>query len=198
MIFDKNYDKILWLILKGNKDNRERILEFIGSIPNHFLIKIQNTIKEYEEYKLDNNNLVKKNFNGEWFDGEKYLYHFNIDKDSDTLFVGRNIFKYGIVNNDFGLLLTNDIDFKIIDNFCEYLIGKVSYDYELINDGSKVIQGEYTSVDYKLLNVIFGNVIVTSNKNRIFFKDRMNFVDTDKIPDDYNLDNIKKLFRGKK
>lgn len=199
MIFDKNYDRTLWLMLKGDKDNRKIILEFIKLIPNHFLVKIQNTIKEYEEYKLDDNKeLKKKNFNGEWYDGEKYLYHFNIDKDNDTLFVGRNVFKYGMFNNDFGLLLVNDIDVSIMENFCEYLIGKVSFNYELINDGIRIVQGKYTSIDYKLLNVVLGNVMVTSSRDRILFKNRMGFVDTDNIPDNYNLDDVNRLVRNKK
>ena len=53
MIFNNNYDRILWLILKNDNISRERILEFIENIPSDFLIKLQNTIKEYEEYKLN-------------------------------------------------------------------------------------------------------------------------------------------------
>ena len=91
MIFSNNYDKILWLILKNDKINRERILEFIENIPLEFLENIKDSIREYEEYKLDNCfSKKKKNFYGEYYIGCKYLYHFNIDKDCDTLFVGRH------------------------------------------------------------------------------------------------------------
>ena len=60
MIFSNNYDKILWLILKNDNINRERILEFIENIPSDFLIKLQNTIKEYEEYKLNKSKIIIK------------------------------------------------------------------------------------------------------------------------------------------
>lgn len=196
MIFNKDYDKMLWLILKNDKGNRERILEFIKSIPSDFLVKIQDTIKEYEEYKLsDDKHLKMRNFNGKFYDGEKYLYHFSIDKDRDTLFVGRNAFKYGKIFNDFGLLLFNGSNVNQINTFDEYVIGNISFDYELINDGMRIVQGKYTFIDYKLLDVMLGKVIVTSNRDWIMFKNRMVFVDINNVPDNYNLGDVNILVR---
>ena len=195
MIFNNNYDKILWLILKYDKSNRERILDFIENIPCEFLIKIQKVIKEYVEYKLDNSVDKKNNFYGEYYDESKYLYHFNIDKDCDTLFVGRHILKYGRMFNDFGLLLTDGIDVKNMNEVCEYVIGKVSFDYDIINDGMRVFQGEYTSIDYKLLDVILGYVMIISNQDRVMFKDMKKIVSIDNIPKDYDINDVKRLIR---
>lgn len=195
MIFNNNYDKILWLILKYDKSNRERILDFIENIPCEFLIKIQNVIKEYVEYKSDSSVYKKNNFYGEYYDESKYLYHFNIDKDCDTLFVGRHILKYGRMFNDFGLLLTDGIDVKNMNEVCEYVIGKVSFDYDIINDGMRVFQGEYTSIDYKLLDVILGYVMIISNQDRVMFKDMKKIVSIDNIPKDYDINDVKKLIR---
>ena len=196
MIFNNNYDRILWLILKNDNINRERILEFIENIPSDFLIKLQNTIKEYEEYKL-NKSIYKKNkyFCGEIYDGSDYLYHFSIDNDTDSLFVGRNTFKYGKMFNDFGLLLTNGIDVRNMNDFCEYMIGKISYNYNIINDGIKTIQGGFSKIDYKLIDVLIGNIMVISDDKKKMFGDRMKFVSIDDSPKDYGINDLNKLIR---
>ena len=195
MIFSNNYDKILWLILKNDKINGDRVLEFIENIPLEFLDRIQDSIREYEEYKLDNSIDRKKYFCGEYYDGSKYLYHFSIDMDCDTLFVGRHTNRYGKMFNDFGLLLTNGIDIKNMNEICEYMIGKVSFDYDIVNDGVKTIQGKYTSVDYKILDVILTNIMIISNQDRIMFKDIMKIVSIEDIPKDYNICDVKRLIR---
>lgn len=196
MVFNDNYDKILWLILKYDNSNRERILEFIENIPCEFLIKIQNVIKEYVEYKLDNSvDKEKKNFYGEYCDGCNKIYHFCIDNDCDTLFVGKYMIKYGKMFSDFGLLLTNGIDIKNINEICEYMIGKLTFDYDVINDGMKTVRGKYTSIDYKLLDFLLGYVMIISNQDRVMFKDMKKIVSIDNIPKDYDINDVKKLIR---
>ena len=55
MIFDNDYDKALWLMLKADKKNRKMIAEFIRSIPSGLYEQIRKSISIYKEY-IDNTN----------------------------------------------------------------------------------------------------------------------------------------------
>ena len=63
MIFDKNYDKALWLLVASNKDDSERICKLINSIPKDIYLNIQNAIYNYYNgnyYDKKTNNVREK------------------------------------------------------------------------------------------------------------------------------------------
>ena len=53
MLFDKNFDKSLWLLIKGDRRNRGKIVDFVKSLSNEFIVMIQEGLLEYEKYKKD-------------------------------------------------------------------------------------------------------------------------------------------------
>lgn len=64
MIFDKNYDIALWLMLQGDKYNKRLILEFINKLNNEMYISIYNLI---DEYKSSNRNELYSEVIGEGY-----------------------------------------------------------------------------------------------------------------------------------
>ena len=47
MIFDRNYDKALWMLVSGTKKDNERIYELFNCIPEDVCDKIHNAIDNY-------------------------------------------------------------------------------------------------------------------------------------------------------
>lgn len=78
MLFSKNYDESLLLVLKSDRKNRDGLIEFLKSIPQESYTKIQKDIKEMSDnhsLALDNiiTDLIVSNNN------ETYTY--NVFKD---------------------------------------------------------------------------------------------------------------------
>ena len=108
MIFDLNYDKTLWLMMSVNKNNREKIVKFIDSMPNELLIKLRSGLKEYNNSKFYGNG--NKKIYGEINNGEEYLYHFNLDTETGELTLGRSMYQYGVYFKDFEIKINSLIN----------------------------------------------------------------------------------------
>lgn len=63
MIFDENYDRALWLLLAGDKNNREKIAECIKKIPGELYYQIHLLIeKSYETDEELSCQLIHNNY----------------------------------------------------------------------------------------------------------------------------------------
>lgn len=198
MIFNENYDKVLWLMLLGNKNNSERIIEFIKSIPDEFLPVIQNTIEEYNKYRLENNsslNVKNRCFNGEFNDGREYIYCFSIDNESGLLLLGRCSYEYGVYFNDFEMKLSSYVDNNQIDIFSKQKLGEISFDYRHVNNGDVVYLGESTNYNYVLVKLPSKYLVLSYDDDMSCLKTRMNIVDN--IPNDYEINDTMRLVKRK-
>lgn len=54
MIFDENYDKVLWLLVAGNKSDSDNICKLINYIPEDVYGQIQRAISSYYDGTLEN------------------------------------------------------------------------------------------------------------------------------------------------
>ena len=54
MIFNSEFDKSLWLMIKGDIKNRKKIVDFVKSIPYELILDIRDNLVEYDKYKMDN------------------------------------------------------------------------------------------------------------------------------------------------
>lgn len=87
MIFDENFDKLLWLMLAGNEKNRENLVSFIRSLPQEIYMKINSVIydckEEFEKFlsgevsKCNDRRRVRDRMISS--DGYIYEYEFNYD-----------------------------------------------------------------------------------------------------------------------
>lgn len=175
MIFDNNYDRVLWLIIKNDKSNRDRIISFIKSIPEDFVIRIQNTLVEYNKYKLDNENIpfYKREYRSFHFEmnyGEEYLYSFNVDIENDCLYVSRNRLRCAAYFSDFKLILKN-YDSNNKELFMTQEIGGISYDHgnNFVSPGV-VYSGSCTDIGYSVMNILCNNLLLLSSDNKGNFR----------------------------
>lgn len=92
MIFGKQYDESLFIMMAGDKKNRGKILEFVKSIPEELHQQIKEAIDKYMEYeKTDIELLDGEDFfiNGSYLDGDNFRYWFNIDMLIGSLTIGK-------------------------------------------------------------------------------------------------------------
>ena len=198
MIFDRNYDNILWLLIDGDKNNRDIIINFIKSIPSELLIKIQEAILEYNNYKLDKENKDYVGFNGDMYDKNGNLYSFNIDDDSDVLRLSRSTYNYGKYYNDFDLVLSSYNDIDQLSGYSKVILGYLSYNYKHVIYDNSVCLGDCTTINYDLVKLPFGSIVVSFNED-LLFKRRIGVVDTDNLNKDYTIDNVRdELVRSRK
>ena len=179
MIFDLEYDKSLWMMLSANRNNNEKIINFLESIPNELLVNIREKLNEYKNNKFFNNN---NGMYGEVNKEDEYLYFFNIDVATGELTIGKCIYQYGVYFNDFLLNINVNNDYKL---------GEISFDY--IQEGSDKVffTGDCTTNVYELVNLFSKKIIVSSNGS----KTRFGLANS--IPDEYNMNDLHKFVKKK-
>ena len=191
MLFDKNFDKTLWLLIKDDRRNREKIVDFIKSIPNEFMLMIQEGLFEYEKYKIENkdiplNEREYKCFNNQMYTNYGELFSFNIDSKKDILSITKSIYIMGAYYRNFSIELKN-----LTDDKGKSRIGNIGNVYYSI-DGI----GNVRKINYDIMNIGATNLLVSYSNNGIH---RLcGLVDLDK-DFEINIDNKNgKLVRTKK
>ena len=179
MIFGKDYDKSLYLILKNNIRNKELMNDFLGLIPYEFIIKIKNDIVCYENSEIINKNSRLNNFNSEVYTSDGYLYSYYIDTDSGLLSISRSVYQYGVYYKEFELKL-----FKCenIDNYSVKNIGSISYWFNN-NGNSYTVDYSVNEYEFKIVKVPFKNMLFLLENNMLvgIDKDIMNNDELDDI-----------------
>ena len=190
MIIDKEYDKFLWIILKVDKKNRQRIIEFIKSVPKPIFDGLEKSIEMYRKYEQDDMIFLDEmNLTGLYETHNRLLYWYEIEKDFGTLEIGYSVFTGKKYEDAFSLSL--ELDSILSEDNYEECIGSIRYD--ISEEGNTTICNE---VEY---NLIDGRIVVSSldgrnDKHRI----RLNFINLDNIPEeifitDYTNNKKKKL-----
>lgn len=200
MIFDFDYDKSLWLILKSERINKDKIINFIKSIPKGLYEDIYKSVKVYREeyYGIDDLEMVVDDrLYGDIKSSKNNTFWYNIDLLDGSLFLG-----YGFLCNDkfydiFEMKLLSYDGFK--KDKCDDLeeIGFINYD---ITSTERMITCCWK--DYNFINTSFGNYIVSiledrNGRNKI----SLSRIDLRCLPDEIFIDdfnNVKRLLRGKR
>lgn len=180
MIFDLEYDKSLRMMLSVNRNNSEKIISFLESIPNELLVNIREKLNEYKNNKFFNNN--NNGMYGEVNKKDEYLYFFNIDVVTGELTIGKCIYQYGVYFNDFLLKIDVNNDYKL---------GEISFDYIKEVSDKVLFTGDCTTYVYELINLFSKKIIVTSKGS----KTRLGLANS--IPDEYNMNDLHKLVKKK-
>lgn len=197
MIFDREFDESLWLIVKNDRKNRMKVLEFIKSIPYEFILKIQNVLIEYNVYKLENEGVPFSDrkyrcFNGGLYVSNGDLYSFNVDIQNDSLFISRSTRRYARQFSDFSILLSSYKE--DVNNYETQEIGKIFYDFhDKVSSPNDISFEMGDSIVYSSVKVPFGNLLFSNTNNGII---KFCGLDRDSIPADYNLECVEnKLVR---
>ena len=191
MIFNNEFDKSLWLMMKSDIKNRKKIVDFIKSIPYELILSIRDNLIEYDKYKIDNmgidfNNREYKCFNKQIYSSVGELYSFNIDVRRDTLSITKSIYVMGAYYKNFSIELMNinkNLNLSKIND-----IGVMCYS----TDGV----GNLKKVNYGFMDMGLFNVLLSSVNNDIYRF--CGFVNVDKDIDLELNNNVEKLIRIKK
>ena len=175
MIFNKEFDKSLLLILNGDNKNKKLILDFIDSIP---LSLYQEMLEGFVEYKkqmeIDNIYMLdRQDVKGEVL-VDNVKYYFVIDMIFNCLIVGRSSFKNGEYTKDIELTLFSDSSYNRLEVFNNQFLGSI--DGDLIDN----------RVNYDLINTILGIMIVKRENNCLTKYKR---IDIENVLNDMNKNN---------
>lgn len=142
MLINNKYNDSLCLILCGDEKNRERILQFINSIPQKVLNKLEESLKYFYGVKRHN---ISYFYNSD--DG--FLYGYNINSSDGQLSISRCV-KNGIDYDEiFVLNLFPCVDLNNIITFREVSIGAIFY-------GSMSDLNDADKIEYRLFKTPFG------------------------------------------
>lgn len=184
MIFGKDYDKSLYLIIKNNIRNKELVNDFLSLIPYEFIIRIQNDIIEYENYNLKNNEIIDNdsklnNFNSEIYTSTGYLYSYYIDIENGLLSISRSVYQCGAYYKEFELKLFRC---RNIDNYSVKNIGSISFGFNNM-DNSYNCNYNISEYEFKVVKVPFKNMLFLLENNMLIGidKDVMNNDELDDI-----------------
>lgn len=170
MIFDKEFDKVLCLILQGDKENRDKILEVIDSIPIDLYCQIKNALLKYHDYEDKNVDIHDREtfcLTGEYMTDKQVKYSFSIDMLLHSLNISRD--------KDFTITL-----------YKEAIVNDAEKNEEQVLGGLKLGKDK---IDYIMRNVIFAKRVITYS-NGMF--SRMKKIDVQ------NVSNIETLRDSKK
>ena len=179
MIFNKEFDKPLWLILNGDNINKELILDFIDSIPASLYQQLLDAFLVYkEQMELDDIYILdREDITGD-FSVDNMKYYFIIDMIFNCLIVGRESLYNGEYVKDFELCLFSDSLYNRLEVINNQYLGSI--------DG--FVTGN--KINYELINTFFGTMIVKKENNCLVKYKRIN---TDLFLNDIGIVNKTKL-----
>lgn len=153
MIFNKEYDKTLWLILSKNSDNRTLIINFLKTVPKELFDGLHEVLKNTEGLPDECEPIyVKVN--------KDLSYWYCVDKETEILEVGREFSILGEKTEIFHLILypLRKMEYEEMNNgdsiplgiIYNYFVGKNNYeersvfDFELLSfDLKKSLLGSF-------------------------------------------------------
>ena len=90
MIFNKEFDKTLKLILEGDKNNKDIIIDFISSIPDSLYQQINNSLLKFNKIREENVYLLDmEDIDGEFIVNNKIKYYYILDMIFNCLTIGK-------------------------------------------------------------------------------------------------------------
>lgn len=211
MIFNEDYDRSLWLILSGNKNNRERIANFIKEIPEELYKQIRKSLLRYREYLNKNRGILVCDrepieFSGEFETAGDMLYWYSIDAVTGELEIGKGIKVEKEVLDVFQLTLypLTKRQYRKMTTLNDYLLGEIIFNYTEEEINGEICLVDSDSAEFKLITLPFDKTIVKSFESFPYMRDRFGFVDVKSSSQDYsisdlsNKDRLNRLVRSKR
>ena len=132
MVFDKMYDKSLWLLIKGDIDSKKKISDFVYNIPLELRKQIQEKLNIVNDNRKKNLYLIQENY-----------FHGSYKKDGKLYYYSINPYNYGLSlgcsrENERGYERILEITLFPLDNTDLYdeknnlLVGRIEYNGDLL------------------------------------------------------------------
>lgn len=194
MIFNKNLDESLRLIIESDSKRRDKIVSFIKSIPEELFNQIYVQLEKYEKYEENGIDIFDREdycLKGECVNDYDKKYTFVIDMFDDSITIARyvpsSLNKFLQVDDGytktFEITLYSQNRFNNTDNFDEQRLGKIFNNVQ------------NTSVDYKVIKTIIGNMVTYLDDYG--FRRYQSFELNDNC-DDLNIDSLNNISRNRK
>ena len=193
MIFNKYYDRTLWIMLSSNK--RQRILDFVNNIPKGLLKKIQSSLEMYQLFlfglAMDKENIE---LSGSIKTNGDMLYEYYINKDTGILNIKEYILDEEAKYRKFEINIYpfKDGYNKKLGNLDTYYLGNIYYNFMEEYDDETCYLIDYEKVDFDLMKMPFNKYILSLKQKSPVFKDngdivndiknKYSFVDVKDIP----------------
>ena len=193
MIFNKYYDRTLWIMLSSNK--RQRILDFVNNIPKGLLKKIQSSLEMYQLFlfglAMDKENIE---LSGSIKTNGDMLYEYYINKDTGILNIKEYILDEEEKYRKFEINIYpfKDGYNKKLGNLDTYYLGNIYYNLMEEYDDETCYLIDYEKVDFDLMKIPFNRYVLCLKQKFPVFKDngdivndiknKYSFVDVKDIP----------------
>lgn len=208
MIFNKEYDMSLLMMLASNNKSRRKIAEFIKEYPEDLIYRIHHSLEKYNDY-LNENLLIMDmeltDFNGSVILDDNVSYWYCVDVFNGALELGRTS-NMGEGKSDvfqLSLSMFNRDDYESNKYFQEMYLGTVTSSFVKndVNDNKGVI--DLYSTYFSVIKTPFDRVVIKSND---FSDDKNRYcsIDFSTIIEEYdndilkNSDSLNHLVRRKK
>lgn len=181
MIIDKDYDRILYLMMEVDNDNKMRMLDFIKSIPSELYVEIHKSMEEYRFKKNEGDvDFFLDDWSGTFLTEDGKYYYYSLD--SYGLLLGLDI-NYETIIRIF--IKTKVISDRLLSLF-EEGYGKLSYNYKKLENFGRNSFNNYwcDKVKYKLYRIPFGLIVVSLCEDKISFVKSLDFINRVAIPND--------------
>ena len=194
MIFNKNLDESLRLIIESDSKRRDKVVSFIKSIPNELFNQIYVQLEKYAEYEKNGVDIFDREdycLRGECVNDYDKKYTFVIDMFDESITIARyvpsSLNKFlqidGGYTKTFEITLYSQNRFNNTDNFDEQRLGKIFNNVQ------------NTCVDYKVIKTIIGNMVTYLDDYG--FRRYQSFELNDNC-DDLNIDSLNNTSRNRK
>lgn len=147
MIFNERYDRSLWLMIYGDRINRDKIVYLIKSIPKEIYDDIHKQLENINDSEI----VVERNLLA--VDGFMYHYIISFSKSKFSLNLSRrNQFDYILNEEEFVLDLFN---IGYMDNSDDFSVGNFS---------CHLVQTDFTDFDNRIISKTTCNESYTKHK----------------------------------
>lgn len=176
MVLSLDYDKSLWFILKNDKKNRKKILDFLKRIPSNLYMKLLDRIR---------NNLIVDECNEEIVNG--IVYYYSIDSQDGSISLGA-FHKKDVSEND--IFMIKLYPFRDVNEDKKYVsIGSMLY-LKKDSDNNNIIDGG--KYEYSLIKKNNKVDFVIYDKYGVFITKRKKKVNLCEIPSTVSLESFDK------
>lgn len=157
MFLKDNYDNSLWLILSMDKKNREKIINFIKSLPEEFYFRLKKSLKQYNG---------SCDIDGCFKEKDGYLYTYNISSFDGKLCISKGLYD-GTDCEEVLMLYLNPYETEALIDCHDVSIGKFLYKlkYE-----EYVYEYDCDKVEYSLISTRFGIILKKYHEYSLVFR----------------------------
>jgi len=189
MIFDKKIDSSLWMIVRADRDNNDKIIDFIKKIPEELRVQIIDKLNVLKTYNDDD----KKNMDflcGEFETEDKLLYWFEIDSYYNELDLGYKVYNGYTYEDVFEISLAIRDNISIDKHLKKEYIGKIEYDIYTKRIEDMFSISNSSENEYYLVKTPFGYIVNYSDSDDRGIRQNVTRVNILDMPEDINISDL--------